>query len=254
MRFKSNILSAIFSAFVLGITAYSTRAQDMQDSTLSFPIIGFQYSFDIPFGTLAKSFGGNSTVGAAFWRKTKYNVLFGIEYNYIFGDAVKVNPLDSIVTTSGFLVDNAGQWAQDVQVFERGHFAMLKAGKIIRGVGPNPNCGITLMGGAGFWYHQVYYFWNGDQPPAVTGNYLNGYERVTYGPALSESVGYMNFSNNKRINFSVSLEAAQGFTREVDYEYDLRKSDNTTHFDMTLGIKVDWYFPIYNRVKEKYYY
>jgi len=251
---KENTFKAIFTAFVVMIIASGSKAQDMQDSTLSFPIIGFQYSYNIPFGTLAKSFGGNSTVGASYWRKTKNNLIFGIEYNYIFGDAVKINPLDSVVTSSGYLVNNTGQWTQNVQVFERGHLLMLKLGKIFRGLGPNPNCGLMVAGGVGFWYHQVYYYWNGDQPAEVSGNYLYGYNRITYGPALSESFGYMNFSNNKRINYSISLEAAQGFTREPGYEYDLRKTDNSTHLDMTLGIKVDWYFPIYNRVKEKYYY
>src|ERR1022692_1164587 len=115
MNFKAYIFRAIFIAFLLMIVSFSSKAQDMQDSTLSFPMIGFQYSFDVPFGTLAKSFGGNSTVGASFWRKTKYNLIWGIEYNYIFGDAVKINPLDSIFTSSGFLIDNAGQWTQNVQ-------------------------------------------------------------------------------------------------------------------------------------------
>jgi len=254
MRLKTNILKGIFPILVLFTMAFSTKAQDMQDSTLSFPLIGFQYSFDVPFGTLAKSFGGNSTVGASYWKKTKCNLIYGIEYNYIFGEAVKINPFDSIVTTAGYLVDNTGQWVQNVQVFERGHLLMFKFGKIFRGVGPNPNCGLMLTGGVGFWYHQIYYYWNGDQPAEASGNYLYGYERITYGPAFSENFGYMNFSNNKRFNFSVSLEAAQGFTTEPGYEYDLRKFDNSTHFDMTLGIKVDWYFPIYKRVKEKYYY
>ena len=226
----------------------------MQDSSLSFPIIGFQYSFDVPFGILAKSFGPNSTVGASFWKKTKHNLLLGIEYNYIFGDVVKINPFDSIVTSQGYLINSAGQFTQNVQVFERGHFVMLKVGKIFRGIGPNPNSGLTLIGGAGFWFHQVYYYWNGDQPAEASGDYLNGYERITYGPALSESFGYVNFSNNKRINFSIALEAAQGFTKEAGYEYDLRRSDNSTHFDMTIGIKAAWYFPVYKSVKEKYYY
>jgi len=226
----------------------------MQDSSLSFPVIGFQYGYELPAGILAKSFGGDSKIGASFWKKTKHNVIYGIEYDYIFGSTVKINPLDSIVTSQGFLIDNAGQFAQNVQVFERGHFVMLKAGKIFRGLGPNPSCGLFLLGGIGFWYHQVYYYWNGDQPSPVLGNYLYGYERITYGPALSESFGYINFSNNKRINFSIALEADQGLTQEPGYEYDVLKFDNSTHFDMTFGIKGTWYFPVYKRATEKYYY
>ena len=181
-------------------------------------------------------------------------MLYGVEYDYIFGSDVKINPLDSISTSQGYLIDNAGQFAQNVQVFERGHQVMIKAGKIFRGLGPNPNCGIAVMGGVGFWYHQVFYYWNGDQPSPVLGNYLYGYERITYGPALYESIGYINFSNNKKVNFTIALEAAQGFNKEYGYEYDVRKFDNSTHLDLTFGIKGTWFFPVYKSVKEKYYY
>src|SRR5690349_19247508 len=87
--------------FVLSISA---SAQSVKDSGIAFPIIGVQYSLDLPVGQLLKSFGINSTIGASFWYKTSSNWLFGAEYNYIFGDVVNINPLDSINTSEGYLI------------------------------------------------------------------------------------------------------------------------------------------------------
>ena len=102
---------------------------------------------------------------------------------------------------------------------------------------------------------QIYYYWNGDIPAQVSGNYIQGYDRLTYGPAFSESFGYINFSNNHRLNFSAELEFAEGFTKDVRaFSYDTRQADHSTQFDMTIGLKLAWYFPLYKRAKEKYYY
>jgi hypothetical protein len=246
---KKTRLKYIFQAAILLIILFPGKigAQNMHDSSLSFPIIGFQYSFNVPFGTLSKKFGVNSTVGASFWYKTSTNWLFGLEYNYIFGDQVKIDPLDSIKTSDGYILNSVGQF-QDMAVYERGHFIMLKAGKIIKNLGPNSNSGLVLKGGAGFWMHQIFYYIYGDTPVQLQGNYMNGYDQLSYGPAISESFGYLNFSNNHMINFSAELEFAQGLTQNIRaYNFDTRMKDNAQHLDMSIGLKIAWYFPIYKK-------
>lgn len=230
------------------------KAQDMHDTTLSFPFFGFQGGLFVPGADLAKSYGANYSIGACYWRKTKYDVIFGIEYNYIFGDQVRINPLDSVSTTNGFVINSVGQFT-NVQVYERGHFAMLKLGKIFPGMGPNPSSGLFIKGGAGFWLTQIYYYWNGTVPPQFTGDYIKGYDRLSYGPAFSEDFGYIHFSNNHRLNFSLELELGEGFLKDVRaYSYDTRTTDHSTQFDMSIGLKAAWYFPIYKHAKEQYYY
>jgi len=230
------------------------NAQDMHDSTLRFPIVGVQGGIFLPVAALARTYGYNFTIGASYWRKTKYDVLLGIEYNYIFSDQVKINPIDSIVNSSGYIINSVGQFTS-VQVYERGHFAMLKAGKIFPGIGPNPSSGLMVKGGVGFWLTQIYYYWNGTVPPQLTGDYIKGYDRLSYGPAFSESFGYIHFSNNHRLNFSLELEVDEGFLKDVRaYSYDIRQAENNTQFDLSFGLKAAWYFPLYKRAKEKYYY
>jgi hypothetical protein len=246
-------ITGSFLYFIFIASVITSHAQNMKD-TLGFPIIGFHYEFDVPVGSLSTSFGVNSKVGASFWYKTNKNWIYGLEYSYIFGDNVKVNPFDSIQTSEGYILNSVGEF-QDVLKYERGHFAMFKAGKIIKPMGPNANSGICLKAGAGFWLHQVYYYFYGDVPVQVSGNYMHGYDRLTYGPALAESIGYLHFSTNHRINFSAELEFDQGFTQSGRvYNYDTRQKDNTRYLDMTIGLKVAWYFPIFKRSAGEYYY
>jgi len=247
-------LSLISLMAILCLCDTDIKAQSVKDSAISFPIIGIQYSFDVPAFDLAKSFGVNSTIGASYYRKTASNWLFGIEYNYIFGDVVKINPLDSISTSQGFIVNNVGQF-QELSVYERGHLIMLKVGKIFKNTGHNPNSGLFVKAAAGFWLHQIFYYWTGNAPPQLSDKYLNGYDRLSYGPALSQSFGYLNFSNSKVFNLSAELEVAEGVTyNQRAFDYDVRQKDNSAHFDMTIGIKVSWYFPLYNKVAATYYY
>src|ERR1035437_9217695 len=105
-RDKNRFLVIAFFLALFGSGSFSGNGQSLKDSSLSFPMIGIQYSFDIPAFDLAKSFGVNSTIGASYWHKTTSNWLFGFEYNYVFGDLVKVNPLDSIMTSQGYIINN----------------------------------------------------------------------------------------------------------------------------------------------------
>ena len=253
---QKNILTRFYIWISVAIIfcAGKISAQEMHDSTLSFPFIGVQAGFAFPGADLAKSYGYNFSVGASYWRKTKYDVLLGLEYNYIFGDQVKINPMDSISNSNGYVINSVGQFTS-VQVYERGHFVMLKAGKIFPGTGPNPSSGLMVKGGVGFWLTQIYYYWNGPVPAQFSGNYIDGYDRLSYGPAFSESFGYINFSNNHRLNFSIELEIAEGFLKDVRaYSYDIRQTENSTQFDLSFGLKAAWYFPLYKKAKEKYYY
>src|SRR2546423_921377 len=92
-----------FLAFFFLCIFHVSKAQNLKD-TLAFPMIGFQYGFDVPVGHLSTEFGVSSKAGASIWYKTSKNWLFGVEYNYIFGGQVKLDPLDSIKTKEGYIL------------------------------------------------------------------------------------------------------------------------------------------------------
>jgi hypothetical protein len=226
----------------------------MRDTGIKVTMMGPVYSFNVPGGDLNGRFGVNSTIGAALWHKTETNWLFGLEYNFIFGGKVNENPLDSISTSQGQLINNEGTY-QLYRLFERGHLPLLKVGKVLPVLNPNPNCGLTAKLGAGFMEHRIRYFWEGEDPPQLRGRYAKGYDRYTSGLALSQSLGFLFLDPDNNYNFSVELEVVEGFTKSRrNWEYDKRIEDNARRTDLLYGAKVCWFFPFYKKSSEGYYY
>lgn len=59
-------------------------------------------------------YGNNSGVGAELSYKTSKNVLFALDYNYIFGNNVKIEDsiFKGISTADGFILDQNGMYAE----------------------------------------------------------------------------------------------------------------------------------------------
>ena len=262
--FFITILACLFSGFVC--SAQSAKYPKIQspvrryksiDSAQSEFMFAGNYSFNAPGGILAKRFGLNSTIGGSVWYKTGNNWLFGGEYDYIFGSQVnESHTLDSIQTPDGSLIGSNGQYIV-LAKYERGNMAFLKFGKIIYKLGPNVNSGIYFKFGAGFMETKIkYYFSGGGAPPTLLDyNYVKGYDRLTYGPAINQAVGFMYLGNNHKVNFSVELEANEGFTKSArGYNYDTMQYDDQQRLDMLFGIKVLWYLPFHRNIESVYFY
>jgi hypothetical protein len=242
---------------ILFFSSFSVFAQHgLADSGMRVTMIGAVYSFNIPGGDMAKRFGVNSTIGGAFWHKTASNWLIGGEYNFLFGGIIKEgqNPLDSISTSDGQLINNEGTY-QLYRIYERGHLPLIKVGKVLPLLNPNPNAGVTVKLGVGYLEHRIRYYWEGQDPPQVRGDYVKGYDRYTSGLVLTQSAGYLYLHPKNSFNFSVDLEVAEGFTKSRrTWDYDQMSQDTKKRLDMFYGIKVAWYFPFYKRSSDGYYY
>jgi hypothetical protein len=224
------------------------------DSSVRVTMAGVVYSFNVPGGDLSKRFGMNSTIGGAIWHKTPSNWLIGAEYNFLFGGIVKENPLDSISTSDGQLINNEGTY-QLYRMFERGHFPIIKVGKVLPLLSPNPNAGMTVKLGVGVLEHRIRFYWEGGEPPQVSGAYGKGYDRLTSGLALTQSIGYLYLDPRNNYNFSIDLEVAEGFTKSRrSWDYDKQAQETGKRMDMLFGIKLGWYFPFYKRSSEGFYY
>ena len=75
------------------LISFFSFGQKLVDSTKTLSLIA-HYSFDIPALDMKARYGNNSGVGAELSYKTSKNVLFALDYNYIFGNNVKIE--DSI--------------------------------------------------------------------------------------------------------------------------------------------------------------
>lgn len=235
------------------LTAWSQV--NVRDSTISTAIIYGTYSFQWPGGSLSELFGPNSLIGGGFMFKTRYNWIFGVEGNYLFGGTVKNEDslLAKISTKDGFVIDANGYYA-DILFSERGYSFYAKFGKVFPVLTPNPNSGITLLAGLGFMEDKIRIHNPENTAPQVYGDYKKGYDRLNSGFAVTGCIGYLLMSNNRLLNMFLGFEFTQTWTKYLrDRNFDTGKKDETNLSTQFYGIKFKWIIPLYKRMPKTYY-
>ena len=252
------MMSGMRKIFVVGLLFWLNVGfgqGSIRDSSLRMSLVSVHYSADFPGGNMADRFGWNSEVGIGYRFKTKGNYLFGIRGSYLFGNDVReVGIMSNITTPDGNLLGDNGQYG-NVILYERGFDVMVDFGKLFPVMGPNPNSGIYVLGGVGFLEHKISIYDENKNVPQVDGVYAAGYDRMTNGLALSQSVGYMHLGNRHLMNFYIGFEMLEGFTenrRPVNFETGLK--DNTKRFDILYGVTFGWILPLYKRAPNAFYY
>ena len=152
------------------------------------------------------------------------------------------------------LIKGKGQFA-DIRLFERGMTWTFQFGKLFPVIGPNPNSGIFLNLGFGGIFHKIRIEDIGNLSPQLSKEYKMGYDRLTSGQLITESLGFLYLSNNKRVNFFGCLEAFQGFTSSRrSYNFDTMTTDTQNRIDLLFGFRAGWVLPLYKRIAKEIYY
>jgi len=252
---KKNITA--FFIVLCFINYFSVKAQvNLSDSSAFATLVGISYSYQFSGADLSERYGNNSNIGVMCQFKTKSNWLFGADFNYLFGNDVKIYDqiIKNIATTDGQVISKEGVYS-DIRMFERGFITTIKFGKLFPVFNSNPNSGIVFLGSAGLMQHQIRIETDNNAAPQLVGDYARGYDRLSNGFVVSEFLGYMYLSDKKLTNFFIGIEFNQGWTRSLrDYNFDTMKKDTDKKFDTLWGIKFGWVLPIYNRAPEKFYY
>jgi hypothetical protein len=218
-------------------------------------IYGF-YGYQWPGGDMADRFGSNSTLGAGFLEKTSSNWLFGVEYNYLFGNNIKdgFDIFKGIMTSDGNIINGDGTPGV-VALFERGHIVGAKFGKLIPVLKSDRNSGIFFTLGAGYIQHKIRIEVQNESTPQLKGDYKRGYDRLSGGFMLSQSIGFLYFGQSKLFNFTVSIEAFEGWTKPYrDYYFDTMAPPDGNKFDFLIGPKIAWVIPFRKRAVNAFYY
>jgi hypothetical protein len=257
MLYLMNIISKFtFLSTALFFTFSSLFAQvNIHDSTIFTPLISATFGYQFPGGDLAKQFGSNASIGGSIMFKTRHNWLFGAEGNFMFGQTVKNSDslLNIISTREGFIIDANGNYA-DLVYYERGYNFFAKFGKVISLLAPNPNSGFTLVAGAGYIQDKIRIHNPGNTAPQLLGDYKKGYDRLNGGLALTGSLGYMYLSNTRLVNFSLSFEFMQAWTKPYrERDFDTGKQDTRNLSSQFYTIRVSWIIPLYRRVPKEFY-
>jgi hypothetical protein len=250
MRF---FIFAIVLLFSISLKAQS----DISDTTLSVPMFYGTYSYQFPGGDLTERYGNNSSVGGGFMWKTKPNWIFGAEFNFLFGNDVKIADqiMGNLKTEDGYIISMSGNFTS-YSIYERGYYISGRIGKLIPVLSPNPNSGITIIGSLGYLQHKIRIEVPDNTAPQIDGDYKKGYDRLAGGFAVSEFIGYTFLSNSKLLNFYLGFEINQAWTKPLrDVNFDTGEVDPLkSRFDVLYGIKVGWIIPLFDRMPEKYYY
>jgi|ERR1017187_1840543 hypothetical protein len=254
MKFKFIQISLI-STIIIFSNNYLKGQVNIKDSSIAMSIVSVHYSAQLPGGDLAQRFGWNSNLGLSYEYKTKSNCLYGMEASYIFGGApIEQDIMSNLITPQGNIIGSNGEYG-NVVLYERGLIMMANYGKMFYAKGPNPNSGFYILGGAGFLQTQIFIEDISKNVPEIDGDYSKGYDRLTNGPALSQTLGYMYFSNKHFFNFFINVEFIEAMTQERRaFNFDTMQADHKTRSDILYGITAGWSLPLYRRAPNAFYY
>jgi hypothetical protein len=256
MLIRNVLLSFLISVGAMGIlTAQTFEPVSVQDSILKAGMVNISYGVALPGADLEDRYGFANMVGGEILIKNKKNWLTGVNATYLFGNTIKeVELFDNLITEFGGIIGNDGLIYTPI-VSESGFMVGGKFGKILPVLSPNPNSGLTLIGGAGFMQHKIKIFTEEDRVPQLSGDYRKGYDRLTNGFMLQQYIGYSYFGQKRFINFQVGFEVTEGFTKSRrSYNYDTGLADDKARLDLLYALKVAWVLPIYEKPSQRYYY
>lgn len=237
--------------FVLSCPSFGQVS--VKDSSIYTPLIGFSYGYYLPGGDMADRFGNNSAVQLNVDFKLRNYWILGVNGSYFFGRGVKESLFDSISTSGGGIIDKNGLFA-DVRVFERGFTVMGTVGRMFAFKKPNPNSGLVATIGLGFMQHKIRIETIGNITPQLSPDYRKGYDRLSNGLLLSESIGYLYLSNNRLVNVYFGFECMQGFTKSRrSWDYDKMSKDTKQRLDILYGARIAWILPLYKKPPQDFY-
>ena len=234
--FRIKLLAAILLLPFLLIAQSSIR-----DSSISMVMVSPGFGYQFPGGDLAKRFGSNYVVSMDVTYKHRKKWMLGVEGGYFFSDKVKEPTLFShLINDQGQIVGDDGHYA-DIRINERGYYLTLSLGRFFNFKKPNPNCGFFVNAGGGFMEHKIRIEDHNKTVPGLEGDYKKGYDRLTNGFCLRESVGYLYISNHRLVNFHLSLDAIQGFTKSRrDFNFDDMNTETKQRLDLLYGARIGW--------------
>ena len=257
---KSNIFNKrfIFSVGMTILLLYSHRlfSQSFKNDKLNVPALTATYGFCLPMADLSDRYTIFSQAGSSFLMKFKSNITVSLEGLILFSNNYRgESPLRSILNDNGTITNIHG----DQTLFTLGMRGMqfqIKGGYIISKYSHNPNSGITLSAGAGFFQSKYWIDQRGQNTPQIMGEYVKGYDKMSNGFALTQFIGYTYFHNKNFLNVYAGIEFTEAWTKDRRvWDFALNRKNDTKYNEIMTAFKVGFMIPFIRREAEgKYYY
>lgn len=240
--------------FLPSQSGFSQKQEAEEPSTI--PMIYVSYGYFFPGADMADRFGSASVLGPGFMVKSGSNWIYGLHYDYLFGNNVKdgFSIMDNLLTSEGILINGDGVPAT-VALFERGHLISARFGKLFPVTSKNLNSGVFFTVGLGYMTHKIRIEVENQSAPQLKGDYKRGYDHLTGGFMLNQTIGYMYFGKARLMNLFIGVEITEAFTRSLrDYNFDSMSGDDSKRFDLMVGPKISWMIPFRKRMSKEYYF
>lgn len=247
-RVAKNLLALLF----LGSGAMAQTGYEYGRAWL----IGFNAGYGLPAGDWQENYNDLMVVGPRIGLKTKGNWIWSLQGGFGFG-GLSPNAQEVIapaLTERNQVINERGTPAE-IGVYQRYATGLFSAQKILPLWQANKNSGLIIGAGVGMAWHWLALQNVTNDVPHLNPPYSKGYDQMRQGLLLQESIGYHYMSQNRRVNFSLSLEFSQLFTASVrQYHYATGTRAPVAEQSQLYGLKVSWYIPIYRGAPTQEYY
>jgi voltage-gated potassium channel Kch len=247
-RFTTYRLGWLVLVCLFGLTG-KIQAQKISRADTLMPIlsIGAQYSFQLPFGDLNDRFGTHHSLGLNAEQKFANGWLGTASFTYQFGNSVKdTGLLRALQTPTGEVINADGDLLLP-QAFMRGFRVMGSVGRVWPVLRTTANSGLTTTFGVGLWQHRIRHENIDAKIFALNGDYEKGYDRLTNGLALSQTIGYTYYGRSGRrgVNFRTGVEVHEGFTKvRRSWDFATNSALDEGRLDIAVGLYLGWLIPL----------
>ena len=237
----------------------ATAQQDIKTERINTFMFQATYAYQFPGKDTKTLYNNTNSIGGSLVYKTKSNWIFAFNGNFISGNSINISRKElfgDILDNNGEIITGDGIYGS-YALFQRGAHFQGKVGKLFPVLAPNPNSGFFVQGGLGYLFNRIRTEFGSyaSPPPALAGDYPYGYDRMRGGFAWSGEFGYLFMSNTRALNFSISVEIIQAYTKPLrKWDFNLMAKDTNRYIDQYIGIRAAIYIPTYQRKPAEYYY
>ncbi len=243
-------MPALFSLLVCFLVLQNASAQSrsVRDSALFSPHFHLHGGIGSSAGDLGDRFGQGGHVGVGIHVKFPSGFYTGLQADFGFGMKLREQGvLSNLLNPAGQLIDNEGQVAL-LSLSGRSGLVTLDAGRLFPLRRTNANSGVLINFGLGSVHHRVH-FENTENPiTQLDEPYLSGYDRLTWGVAFKQFIGYWHMSDNGLVNWFAGVQLWEAKTwPQRPVNFDSQMTDEAPRLDLYGGIQVGWVFHFYKR-------
>ena len=239
-------MSKLIAALMLLVSVASFGQSEMKTKQgfLFTPHIAYQ----IPGNDLKDRFTNFSSLGLSAEYKLKKNFIVGVDYDWFFGTSIRDQTLFSEISGStGQIIDKNGDFSS-ITLNIKGNYGTVNLGYLFSLPRDEPFSGILVSGGLGVMQHKIDIVSSQVTIPQLNDEYEYGYDKMTYGLATKQFIGYQYLVAKNHYHFRLGIEFNQGFTQgRRTWDFNKNQSGLDKRFDTTTAIKFGIIVPVYTK-------